>query len=70
MEELDDLILNMVNRKGKIEREVILKILFMSKLEKLKLIKYLNTLYLKYDIIPSNDRLKREILRIIKEENK
>lgn len=70
MEELDDLILNMVNRKGKIEKEVILKILFMSKLEKLKLIKYVNTLYLKYDINLSLDRLRREILRIIKEENK
>lgn len=60
----------MVNRKWKIEKEVILKILFVSKLEKLKLIKYVNTLYLKYDINLSLDRLRREILRIIKEENK
>lgn len=68
MDELDYIILNMVNRKGKIAKENIIKVLCMSKLEKLKLIKYLNNLYLKYGIIPSNDRLKKEILRILKEE--
>lgn len=68
MDELDYIILNMVNRKGKIAKENIIKVLCMSKLEKLKLIKYLNNLYLKYGIIPSNDRLKKEILRILKGE--
>jgi len=68
MDELDYIILNMVNKKGKRAKENLLKVLCMSKLEKLKLIKYLNTLYLKYGIIPSDARLEREILRIFKGE--
>lgn len=68
MDELDYIILNMVNKNGKMAKENILKVLCMSKLEKIKLIKYLNILYLKYGIIPSDDRLKGEILRILKED--
>lgn len=67
MDELDYIILNMVNKNGKKAKENIIKVLCMNKLEKLKLIKYLNNLNLIYGIISFDDRLRREILRMLKE---
>lgn len=64
MDEKDFIILSILSKKKSISKEVLKLIPSMNDKEKIKLIKYLYIMTFKYDIIPSDERIVKEILKI------
>lgn len=64
MNEKDFIILSILSKKKSISKDVLKLISSMNNKEKIKLIKYLYIMTFKYDIIPSDERIIKEILKI------
>ena len=64
MDEKDFIILSILSKKKSISKDVLKLISSMNNKEKIKLIKYLYIMTFKYDIIPSDECIIKEILKI------
>ena len=63
MNEKDFIILSILSKKKSISKDVLKLISSMNNKEKIKLIKYLYIMTFKYDIIPSDERIIKEICK-------
>jgi hypothetical protein len=64
MNELDYVILDILAKRKKISKDVLNLISVMNNKEKIKLIRYLYIMLFKYSIIPSDNRIRKEIFKI------